>query len=254
MVREDIGCLKYRLLIITHCHDADYLQQFANTVHTRFEIMDYRNLQNKIIQHTNENGVIKTVFWVIKKSIEKTIIQFKYGYVIEKSLTGNFPFIHSKMNATFKIADFKDMEYFQNDLKPWKEWSKRFKRRFDKGQTCIACFTEEKALGYIWISTVPESDPDLGLEIRPDADEVYGFDLFVLPEYRKFLIGFELISRWLEYSKKAGKKKAIGVVLSANTPMLMTVKLGFGFKIVRTVQSLKFFNWIGILISSKESG
>lgn len=200
MVREDIGCLKYRLLIITHCHDADYLQQFANTVHTRFEIMDYRNLQNKIIQHTNENGVIKTVFWVIKKSIEKTIIQFKYGYVIEKSLTGNFPFIHSKMNATFKIADFKDMEYFQNDLKPWKEWSKRFKRRFDKGQTCIACFTEEKALGYIWISTVPESDPDLGLEIRPDANSAHFCHSFL---GKRLVLSFSITSSFNSFFAKS---------------------------------------------------
>jgi hypothetical protein len=90
------------------------------------------------------------------------------------------------------------------------------------------------------------------LTIQPQEDESYGFDLFVLPEYRKFLVGYELISRWLQYSKEAGKAKAIGVVATWNKPMQMTTKLVFGFKVIWKVRSVELFKKRALLSRAKK--
>lgn len=211
----------------------------------------------KIKQYSNENGIPKTCFWFAGKTVKLllfSVIQLKKSYVLERDISGNMPSIKAKMDVTYKFADFKDMESFQGTLRPWRKWSQIFKARFERGQVCIVCLNGNKAIGYVWVSFVPEKDKELGLEINPGEDGSYGFDLFVPPEYRKFLIGYELISRWLKYSRDAGKSKAVGMVMKTNKPMLATSKLEFGLKVRREVHSLEFLRWRGLIISDRMVG
>ncbi|MBA4367693.1 MAG: hypothetical protein C0403_08650 [Desulfobacterium sp.] len=210
-----------------------------------------RSSIRKIGRYYSENGLVKTVMRVADKLLG-IIINIKKSYVIEKSLSGNIPFIEAKIDVMFRMAEIQDVDYFKDILKPWNNWFAIIKNRFEKRQTCILCFHENSAIGYIWISFVPETDKKLGITVRPRDDESYGFDLFVLPEYRKFLIGYELISRWLQYSKASGREKAIGVVAAWNKPMQMTTKLVFGFKVMEKIRSVEFFKKRGFIISSKK--
>lgn len=207
----------------------------------------------KIGGYYKENGTVKTVLWVADKSLKK-IINIRKFDILEKSLTENIPFIKAKIDVTFRIAEVNDMGYFKDILKPWHVWFRILKKRFEKRQTCIICFHKNCAIGYIWISFVPETDRKLGLTVRPLGNESYGFDLFVLPEYRKFLVGYELISRWLQYSKSFGREKVIGVVRELNKPMQITTKIVFGFKMREKYRSVEFFNKRGIIISSQKIG
>lgn len=205
----------------------------------------------KIGRYYAENGLVKTIRRVTYKSLE-IIINIRKYYVLEKSLSGKVPFIKAKLAVTFKVAEVEDMDSFKDMLEPWNHWYKIIGKRFEKGQTCIICFHENRAIGYVWISFVPETDRKLGLTVRPRDNESYGFDLFVLPEYRKFLIGYELISRWFQYSKACGREKALGVVVDWNKPMLMTTRLVFGFKVTREIRAVEFFKKRGLIISSKK--
>lgn len=144
------------------------------------------------------------------------------------------------------------MDSFRGVLKPWDRFHRLYKERFQRGQTCIICFHRGKAIGYIWISFISETDKHYGLTVKPKNNESYGFDLYVLPEYRKFLVGFELISRWLKFSQDSGKEKAIGMVASYNHPMLVTTKLVFGFKKTKEVRAIEFFRRRGFVISKKD--
>lgn len=207
----------------------------------------------KIGEYYKKNGAVKTVLWVADKSIKKIINITKFD-ILEKSIAGNIPFIKAKIDVTFRIAEVKDMDYFKEILKPWHVWLRILKKRFEKRQTCIICFHKKRAIGYIWISFVSETDRKLGLTVRPLSNESYGFDLFVLPEYRKYLVGYELISRWLQYSKSFGKEKVIGVVREFNKPMQITTKIVFGFKMREKYRSVEFFNKRGFIISSQKIG
>ncbi|MDP2853984.1 MAG: GNAT family N-acetyltransferase [Smithellaceae bacterium] len=204
----------------------------------------------KIGRYYAENGLVKAMRWIVGKSI-KRIIDIRKFYILEKSLSENVPFIKAKIDVMFRMAEVQDIDYFKDILKPWDYWSGIIKKRFEKRQTCIICFHKNCVIGYVWISFVPETDKTLGLTVRPRDNESYGFDLFVLPEYRKDLIGYELISRWLQYSKAYGREKVIGVVAAWNKPMQMTTKLVFGFKLTKQLRSVEFFKRRGFIISSK---
>ncbi len=204
----------------------------------------------KIGSHYEEKGLVKTMIWIAVKSIRR-IISINEHYILEKSLSGHVPFLKAKIDVMFKMAEVNDMDSFKDILEPWNFWYRLTKQRFEKGQTCIICFHENRAIGYVWISFVPETDRKIGLTVRPQDNESYGFDLFVLPEYRKFLIGYELISRWLQYSRESGRENVIGSVAEWNKPMLMTTKLVFGFKVTKILRSVEFFQRRGFIISSK---
>lgn len=208
------------------------------------------SLLRKVVLYFDENGIFKTMRRATERSLE-IVVNIKNNDVIGKSLSGEIPFIKAKLDLTFKRAEEQEIDYFRDLLKPWDTWSRITRKRFEKGQTCIMCFHENRAIGYIWISFVPETDRNIGLTVRPRENESYGFDLFVLPEYHKFLVGYELISRWLQYSKASGREKAIGVVAACNKPMQMTTKLVFGFKAIKKIRSVEFFKKRGFIISSR---
>jgi len=213
------------------------------------------SLAKKIRLQWEEKGLTKTFIWItgrILKTIQVTFVNLKKHYILGKNLSDNFTFIQDKLDTTYKFIEIHDLERFKGIRRPWRRWLKTFEGRLKRGQTCIACFYKEGVIGYIWISLTPETDKNVGLTVRPKVNESYGFDLYVVPEYREFLIGFELISRWLKYSKGLGRTKAIGGVAKYNKPMLLTMKLAFGFKIMKRLHSLVFFRSRGIIISSKE--
>jgi hypothetical protein len=60
------------------------------------------------------------------------------------------------------------------------------------------------------------------------------------------------VSRWLRYSREAGRSKAVGVVAAQNQPMLMMTKLLFGFRKTKELRSIEFFRHLGVVISERE--
>jgi GNAT superfamily N-acetyltransferase len=211
----------------------------------------------KIRHRFEEKGLGKAIIWFIVKSLKGIVlpvVHLRKYYVLERSLTGDLPFIRATMDVTCKLGSIEDLMPFQGVLNPWRRWHRSFEERLRRGQICIVCQRGEQTIGYIWVSSAPEKDKHLGVTIQPGKDGSYGFDLFVLPEYRKFLIGFELISRWLEYARKEGMKRAIGLVQAINKPMLMTTKLAFGFKYASRSYALEFLRYRGVVISKRGFG
>lgn len=210
---------------------------------------------DKIRQYYHENGLSKSALWVTSKSLKSFVTAFvnpRTCYIIEKLLEDKLPNMKAKLDVTFRSGCIEDFESFQYELRPWRRFRKIFSDRFRNGKTCIVCLRQSQAIGYIWITDLTETDKNLGITIRPKNDESYGFDLYVLPEYRKHLVGYELISHWLHQAQEEGKRKAIGIVASYNHPMLMTTKLVFGFKKTKEVRSIEFFRRRGFVIQERD--
>ncbi len=201
----------------------------------------------KILNHYRVNGVALTVKWGGRRIAERLVFLRK-SYVVARNLDREPTYIKAKIDVEFKIAGPGDFETLKEHRLPWKYYSSVFEDRINRGVTGIVGFMGSQAVGYIWLTSCREKDRNLGFTITPADDEIYGLDLYVLPEYRKDLVGYELISLWLKQACEAGKKRAIGVVAEWNKPMLMTTRLVFGFRIIKTMYSLEFFKKRGFLI------
>jgi GNAT superfamily N-acetyltransferase len=209
----------------------------------------------KIKMRFYELGLGRTAVWVMNKAVTSAltaVCRQQTCFIIQRSLDGRLPEMHAKIPLSVRFASIDDLSCFQGIREPWSRYQRIFRERFRRGQTCIISFHQEKAVGYLWMTDIPESDKRLGLTITPDAEESYGFDLYVLPEYRRELVGFDLVSRWLTHARSSGKRRAIGVVASQNQPMLIMTKLAFGFRRAREVRSLEFFRSFGVIIDEKE--
>jgi GNAT superfamily N-acetyltransferase len=196
-------------------------------------------------------GKRKTGFWIIQRAIVG-IVTIRRSYLFERSLAEEVPKVKSLIRARYEIGQKDSANAFLRSLGIGSLWSKLTEERLNNGRVGIAASVDGQAVGYIWISFDAEKDKKLGIRVDPKADESYGFDLYVKPEYRRYMIGFGLIAAWLRYSKEMGKKRAIGVVANFNKPMLMAMRLGFGFRRTRIYHSVEFLRWRGILLSKKK--
>jgi GNAT superfamily N-acetyltransferase len=202
-----------------------------------------------------EHGFPRTLSWASGKFLRNflsLLVIFRKFYQIERSLEGGFPVFRSRTDVNCRPGSLKDLEPFREVLKPWGKRYRCFERRLKRGQTCLICLHGEKAVGYIWVSFIREGDRNTGITVCPKDDESYAFDLYVLPEYRQYLVGYELLSRWFQYSREAGRLKCFGVVELKNRPMMITTKLVFGFRVVKRMCSLEFFRRWGIVFGIRE--
>jgi len=209
----------------------------------------------KLRHQYQTNGAKEFAIWFTKKalmSLQAYLCDYHTSFVIERAIDEKIPDIHAKLPVRFVHGSVDDLMRFRHIRKPWGHYRKILEDRFRSGRTCILALHENELIGYVWITDRPETDRNLGLTIRPAEGESYGFDLYVLPEYRKDLVGIELIIRWLEHARDGGKTKAIGVVSSKNQPMLVTTRLVFRFRRTREVRSVEFFKRWGYAAGAKE--
>lgn len=201
----------------------------------------------KISLHYTQDGLLKTSIWAACRVMER-IVWLRRSYIITKNLDREPLYIKARVAVEYKNASRNDFVTFGQHLLPWKYHRDVFDDRIGRDVTCIIGFVGSQAVGFIWMTSRPERDRRLGFTITPNDDELYGLDLYVLPQYRKDLVGYELISIWLNNAYKKGKRRVMGVVEEWNKPMLMTTRLVFGFKIAETLYSVEFFKKKGILI------
>jgi GNAT superfamily N-acetyltransferase len=209
---------------------------------------------NKWRDQYRMQGAIPFAVWFAKSALgtlRANLCNYHVTYVIERPLDAKIPEVHSKLPVQFVYASANDLMRFQNIRQPWRHYRKILEDRFRSGQTCLLALHENRLLGYVWVTDRPETDRNLGITVRPAAGESYGFDLYVLPEYRKDLIGIDLIRLWLHHARQTGKVKAIGMVSAKNQPMLMTTQIMFRFRRTREVRSIEFFRKWGFVIGEK---
>lgn len=201
-------------------------------------------------QRRTKDGLANTIVWMSQKTVQAgtgVLLRRRSSYLLRRNTTSDVRPIRSTLPTEIRTVSVDEPRYLEGIRSPWTNWHRVFLKRWERGQVCLACLKDNRALGYIWISEIEERDERIGLTIRPERDETYGFDLYVLPEYRKCLIGFELVGQWLTCSRDAGKHVAIGVVETHNKPMLMLLRLAYGFKVWEQYDSLQFLSWRGIV-------
>jgi hypothetical protein len=110
-----------------------------------------------------------------------------------------------------------------------------FLRRFEATDFCVVAEADEKIIGYAWFSIAPVYD-DLyfGFRFQIPNDSVFGYDGFIVPEYRltgawpKF---YSFLGSWM---KQVGRTAVFTAVEHSNRVSLGT-HLRFGFEPYATV-------------------
>jgi len=174
--------------------------------------------------------------------------------VIERDVAAPIPGARRDPDLIYRPCTTDDETAFRGIGPQWRALSRHFKARLDRGHMCIGCFDEGRGVGYIWIATGTEIDRTLGLHVRPKRDQVYGFDLFVLPDYRGRAVGYWLVRSWLDHARRLGKRRATGIVLSTNRPMLMLTRTAFGFKSVHRMRAVQLAGRFGVVVRGRQEG
>jgi GNAT superfamily N-acetyltransferase len=174
--------------------------------------------------------------------------------ILQRGLDEPIPDGPGACGLDYRVCREPDLEAFSWLGGRWRSLSRTLVPRLEQGQVCLGAFDGERGAGYLWIASAAERDRSLGLHIRPDADQLYAFDLFVAPEYRPRQVGYNLIRMSLIEGLRTGKRRALGIVLRSNRPMQMLLRAGFGFTQMRRVRSLRVLGRYGVAISGRQRG
>lgn len=174
--------------------------------------------------------------------------------VLERDASAPIPADHSAPALEYRRCTHEDLDAFRALGPRWPLFQRTFDARLSRGQICFGCFDGPRAVGYVWVSSAPERDPAMGLRIRPARDEMYGFDLFVTPEYRRLSVGHSLIRRWLLEARAQNRPRAVGIILSTNRPMQMLTRTGFGFRRVHRIRTAQIGRRFGLVLRGRAEG
>jgi GNAT superfamily N-acetyltransferase len=156
-------------------------------------------------------------------------VNVRYLEVLERDVQQPIPAITVDPGLEYRVCGRDDLEAFR-DLRPhWRRWRPVLEGRLARGATCVGAFDGDRGVGFVWLTDCLEVDRALGLRVRPEPDQVYGFDLFVAPDYRRRRVGPRLMREWLMFTHGCGRRTALGVVQTTNRPMMLLSKAGFGF-------------------------
>lgn len=212
-----------------------------------------REQLDKIARYRRENNLSKTVGWIVVKVIRnvlQTVIDFRVTLFMKKTNINSCPTIKTDFDFQYRVVDSIDNSSFENIYRKTPKNLSVFRERQKRGQTCLACYKCDSVVGYIWISFISETDREHGITLTPDPEESYGFDLYVLPEYRKKAVGFKLINEWILHARSQGRTTCTGFVDRFNKPMLMTMKMIFGFQPIRKHYIVRIFKRYGFVLST----
>ncbi|MCP4538171.1 MAG: GNAT family N-acetyltransferase [Chloroflexi bacterium] len=101
------------------------------------------------------------------------------------------------------------------------------KMLLERERSCVVALKDEQPVAYGWFT--PKVDPRVERTYVPlSRDEIFIFDLFTRPAFRRQGIQSALLRHILELGQKKGYKRALSLIAVTNTPSLnLHEKLGF---------------------------
>ena len=141
-------------------------------------------------------------------------------------------------SAEVRTATVRDLE----GLTACQNRRQAFLDRFRAQDHCVVAVVEGRIVAYQWFcvrSSYREERYGYELEIAPD--EIYEYDVFILPEFRLAGIWFKFHCLYLkDLMERQRRRRIIGMVDYGNR-LAMNTHLRFGFRIFRRVFVIKLF-------------
>ena len=99
-----------------------------------------------------------------------------------------------------------------------------FKERFEKGDTCCCAMVRGKVVSYCWMSTDNAFIGEISKKLILKNDDIYIFDGFTKPEYRRSGFFTHILRFMLRYARERGYQRALVFALSSNKSSVAAIK------------------------------
>jgi len=96
-----------------------------------------------------------------------------------------------------------------------------FLKRFKTGEICLVTLVNEKVVGYEWFSMAPgHLEERYRYYFQIPSDTVYGYDAFILPDYRKKGLYYKIHERIWTLLKGLNKRRVMSMIDYGNAPSM----------------------------------
>jgi hypothetical protein len=118
----------------------------------------------------------------------------------------------------------------------------RLSERFEAHEHCVIAAIGTKVIGYQWFCDKPTRiEERYGYPVEIPADALYGYDAFVLPQYRRMKVWTAFHTAYLNALLARLHRRRVIVMVDQSNVVSMRAHLRLGYKLFRKVYVLKFF-------------
>jgi L-amino acid N-acyltransferase YncA len=151
----------------------------------------------------------------LAKSFLSRISRYTYqGLLLEAPLTRR----ETKLPAGWKLrAAHEDPAFYSKVEKHFPDKLNLFRKRLEQGLYCITAYFEGGVPGgWTWFATADYFEPKYRHTFRLASRQIYQFDGFIKPEFRKGLAGLKILPVMHNYFLEMGYTSALAVVDKSN--------------------------------------
>ena len=141
--------------------------------------------------------------------------------IFNRTLSGGTPLIKPRKEIIIKMATELDVEKMRKEIGSSK--AKKFLRRIKEKKVCMLAVNRDNIIYYRWMNFGKDN-----LVITKDK-EVYLFDSYAWPEYRRLGVHTAATAECLRFAKEKGCENVIAAASFQNYPAQQTLR-NLGFK------------------------
>ncbi len=132
----------------------------------------------------------------------------------------------------------------------------RFPERFAAQEHCVVATVGERVIGYQWFCDKPSRiEERYGYKVEIPADSLYGYDAFVLPQYRRAKVWTRFHTSYLKDLLARLNRRRVMVMVDRGNIVSMSAHLRVGYRVYRRIYIAKAFGktmWISRAVERSE--
>lgn len=134
----------------------------------------------------------------------------------------------------------------------------RLPERFAAQEHCVVAVREDRVIGYQWFCDKPWCiEERYGYKVEIPSDSIYGYDAFVLPQYRRAKVWTRFHTLYLKNLLAQLRRRRVMVMVDQGNIVSMRAHLRCGYRLYRKVYVAKLLGkgvWIDRRVRGEDSG
>jgi RimJ/RimL family protein N-acetyltransferase len=132
-------------------------------------------------------------------------------------------------------------------------WQREAERRLREGQVCAIVRHGEEVIAYCSLTDRREWVAEIGRLVVPGPGEVYLYDAYTAPAWRRRGLFQAMLKSLLEYARVQGRRRALIFVLTGNRASRRAIEQA-GFELFQTVSRVKVWGLKGLWFRGSRAG
>ena len=134
----------------------------------------------------------------------------------------------------------------------------RLSERFAAQEHCVVAMMGDRVIGYQWFCDKPSRiEERYGYTVEIPSDAIYGYDAFVLPEYRRAKVWTRFHTFYLKDLLTHLRRRRVIVMVDQGNSISMIAHLRVNYCLYRKIYIAKLFGksvWISKAVERKDKG